>query len=389
MMKYCKILFALIYSCLTIIFLNCSKHTSESTVFTQTLIIADTLKIPVDAKTSAIHSLVKYNENKSNQEIYFVDGDNIKFYDIDRHQQVREINLPLEGPNGTQGGEQVLYISDDTIFVKGHNPLFIHQINSSGKKIKTFDLSKNTEGRVFYSNSNSTLEYYKRNLYIYLNAGISGDKIILDAPAFFSISTDNGLVSSLPFKFPLPFRDDSKQWVFIHYNPGVTLSNNELLVSFPLLDSLYAYSIPKKTIINQQSLPSNFQTRPNEVVTRSSNMNVEKAFYGQYQTTTAYNYIIKDDYRNVYYRFVLHSKEYEAKNGLIALEAIMNEKPISIQIINKELRCIGEIELPKKRFAIDDYFVGKNGLYISNNHPGNPKINENILSYSRFVLSKL
>jgi hypothetical protein len=71
------------------------------------------------------------------------------------------------------------------------------------------------------------------------------------------------------------------------------------------------------------------------------------------------------------------------------LEKLISYPPLaSIIIIDKNFRKIGELKLPQNKFLVSNAFVAKEGLYISNNHPENPQMQDNKLSFTLFELAK-
>jgi hypothetical protein len=99
-----------------------------------------------------------------------------------------------------------------------------------------------------------------------------------------------------------------------------------------------------------------------------------------------YNYLIYDEYREVFYRFVNLAMEVTPKDDL---EKLISYPPLaSIIIIDKNFRKIGELKLPQNKFLVSNAFVAKEGLYISNNHPENPQMQDNKLSFTLFELAK-
>lgn len=60
----------------------------------------------------------------------------------------------------------------------------------------------------------------------------------------------------------------------------------------------------------------------------------------------------------------------------------------SILILDKHLEVIGETLLPENQFYPEEYFVAKEGLYISENSVFNENYDENYLAYRLLRLTK-
>ena len=72
------------------------------------------------------------------------------------------------------------------------------------------------------------------------------------------------------------------------------------------------------------------------------------------------------------------------------MESMVLMKPFAIQIFNNKFELIGETDIFKaKKYNFVDCFVSKDGLYVSNNHPDNLKMNEDLLSYTLFSIIEL
>lgn len=109
----------------------------------------------------------------------------------------------------------------------------------------------------------------------------------------------------------------------------------------------------------------------------NKNYFIETPYYGE---------ILYDSYRNVYYRFARREIPITDSQGNIN---IWENKPCSIIILDEQFQKIGETLLePNKSYYPRDSFIGKKGLYISNNHPQNPALDENKLKFTIFKLTK-
>ncbi|MFO7575598.1 MAG: DUF4221 family protein [Bacteroidales bacterium] len=79
--------------------------------------------------------------------------------------------------------------------------------------------------------------------------------------------------------------------------------------------------------------------------------------------TPSHTGITYDKYRDVYYRICYHGKTTGKDDNLIQLASF---KPsYSILILDNHLEVIGETLLPENQFYPEEYFIAKEGLYIS------------------------
>src|SRR5699024_12117869 len=85
-------------------------------------------------------------------------------------------------------------------------------------------------------------------------------------------------------------------------------------------------------------------------------------------------------YRKVFYRFAFMPDD--------NIKPFSNNphQSFSIIILNKDYEIIGETKFPGNTYAHHLCFVGKKGLYISENNENNPQFDENKLVFRCFTL---
>lgn len=92
-----------------------------------------------------------------------------------------------------------------------------------------------------------------------------------------------------------------------------------------------------------------------------------------------YLWIAYDEFREVFYRMVLHRVNPES---LISLKANQYyERPSSIMVFDKNLKLKKEIKLPLKTFNPLEYFITEEGLFLAIHHFNN-SLNEKALKYA-------
>ena len=93
-----------------------------------------------------------------------------------------------------------------------------------------------------------------------------------------------------------------------------------------------------------------------------------------------------DKYRDVYYRIAEFPYEFKS-----------NESPFddpkgrefSIIIFDKDFNIIGETKFPGNKYLYKMSFVGRDGLYISENNLANPDFDEDKLVFACFKLEDI
>ena len=99
-----------------------------------------------------------------------------------------------------------------------------------------------------------------------------------------------------------------------------------------------------------------------------------------------YHNIMYDKYRDVYYRIAEFPYEFKA-----------NESPFddpkgrefSVIVFDKDFNIIGETKFPGNKYFYKMSFVGRDGLYISENNLANPEFDENKLVFACFKLEDI
>ena len=92
-----------------------------------------------------------------------------------------------------------------------------------------------------------------------------------------------------------------------------------------------------------------------------------------------------DKYRDVYYRFAEMPCEL-ADNEDPYDEFVPRVREFSVIILDKDFRIIGETKFPGKKYFYKMSFVGRDGLYISENNLANPEFDEDKLVFACFKL---
>jgi hypothetical protein len=170
-----------------------------------------------------------------------------------------------------------------------------------------------------------------------------------------------------------------KVWGVNATNFSTTYNGANFIYSFAISDSLYLVEksgslkgfLANTKLSNKSILP---MLKPN------NNYDLEYVL-----ENIQYSGIIYDKYRDVYYRFVMHPIPYKDDNGGINN---FHSKPISIVLLNKSLEIIGETKLEDNKFTLSMYFVGKEGLFVSNSNPDNNLIDENFAEFTIFKFGK-
>ena len=95
----------------------------------------------------------------------------------------------------------------------------------------------------------------------------------------------------------------------------------------------------------------------------------------------SYGGILYDEVNEVYYRMALHGVA-----DILKAEHGFDDQEISIIILDKDFNKIGESRLPKGKHNFRQWFVGPDGLYISNHHPSQLSPDSKEISFTQYKL---
>lgn len=99
-------------------------------------------------------------------------------------------------------------------------------------------------------------------------------------------------------------------------------------------------------------------------------------------TTQHYGNLFYDEYRKLIYRFAIPKIEIESADDIT--KAARNKNTFAIQIFDEKGKFLSEQLFSNSNYLIANCFVGKDGLYVSINHPDNPDIQEDKMIFELF-----
>lgn len=189
----------------------------------------------------------------------------------------------------------------------------------------------------------------------------------------------------LPMTFPPLSSRDNKR-VPIYYSTLMT--NNKFIYSFYCSHNLYLTNDHQKvTVIPAKSRYIKKDFKLTDLASGSFFKIVKSSW-----ENPGYRNFFYDTYRDVYYRFAYPGSKLDDSyktEDITVLSDIGEFKPVfPIMILNSELEVIGERLMPENTYHIWMSFVGKEGLYISTNHSGNPDFSADYLRFELFKLEK-
>jgi Domain of unknown function (DUF4221) len=355
---------------------------------TMELLPTEKLELPLDSTTS-LQANVEYYFDRESKKGYFVGRDSqakrLLFYDAERSELAFVTQFAAEGPNGVGKMCEFYVHSLDSIFLSDPPKRFC-MVDTSGSVKQVFNVrdlanrpNETVTNACAISNQNF-LPLKGQSFYFFRwPDGFATEKLVRKQPFLGQLDLITSKVEMLPAFYPALYQQHF--WSVIHMEAGITRTPQGFVFNFPASDSIYAFS-------NNKTIPyyagSRFITTPLKLVEKNHTTDLERDRpIIEQQCYAGLGY---DPYREVYYRIAWHPHDDLSNVGNIL--RIYAEKTCSIIVLDKDLNIIGETLLPRDRYFTMRWFIGPKGLYISNAHPDNPDLNEDVLSFTLFTLAE-
>lgn len=382
-----KIFSLALTTCFCLLFFSCSTNKDQN----QYSLVEnkDKLIIPIDTTISNYSTLLRYTEQGSKELIVYYNKPkhSLAMFDINDKKLLNTINFQKDGPNGVYRLIGCYVKNLDSIFVIPAYYKKVYLTDSKGSIKNIYDLTQ------FESIGENNLE----------KMDIKGDRY---SPLV--MSGNNLLIGTTPSENPL-----SPNFTKIPLGISLDIKNNKINTSFTHFPEIYTqqsfgafHSYYYTTLTDNGKMVWSYPADKNIYVTDNKGVKVEsfvtesevsdgeispciaegqEQFERYYLSNWAYDRIFYDKFRKVYYRFVLG--KYTEKRTVPTL-FMGSYKPFSIIILDESFKKVGETKLPENVHYIENAFVGKKGLYISNSHPDNPDNQEDQISFTCYELLK-
>lgn len=378
---------------LMLVFLSCQQKTESNVQYIKELVECKKITFPVDENTYYLSKSMFQFEEEGKEFLFFGNLEKhqheILIYDIATQDLHKRIPLMRTGPNGLVAVFGIKPFNDSRKFVVfQHNIGQISFIDGEGKVLKRYMVREDNGPFIGCMDAVSYFHIpsFSRDSLIYFRSdGVTQQMKNADwirTQLFASLDLKTGAIAKLPFCYPPAFNQDVDNpaggYAFSYdYN----YAHNRLVCSFTGYDSLLVTDDLKN--IRYYDGKSRYQ--------KSIRPKIEESAEGlralaKLTECPQYYSIMYDKYRDVYYRFVEFPYELKAD------EAPMGDKysrEFSIIVFDKDFNIIGETKFPGNKYFYKMCFVGKDGLYISENNLNNPEFDENKLVFACFKLEDL
>jgi hypothetical protein len=275
-----------------------------------------------------------------------------------------------EGPNGVGGVTEFYFHSFDSIFLVDRYRYLVSLADSSGLVKKSYRLKNNdsnmpdAESVLPWSNSKSRI--FLRGKFLYIPTSSDTDPFksqYKKKNLLLKLDLETGDYTAL-LGYP-EWYQDGKYWVGPdHVTPSITRLDdlNKVLVSFPLVDSVYLLDLKTEKMKPYFWMGSSNIESPVPIKYEDNQSDIARRF----QLGTDYYFSINyDPYRKEYWRLFYKQYDEESIDKMLNRESgSPNEK--SIIVYNENLERIGEFDFEKSwRGNGYDLVFFEDGAYFS------------------------
>ena len=385
------LLFISFFFILTLVSCQPSKNNNGKRQNEVELVAEKQLVFPLDEQTYYLSKSMFQFEENGKEYLHFENTRkslyNIVIFDIENRQIAKQIPLHKTGPNGLPAvfgsrpspGAQYILVAQNNISR-------ISSINDKGEVIRNYNFqTPESQFTSLHLGSYYNTPGFVKDSCLFLKIGIpKPDMKREDWPKthmFASLDLRTGKVKWVPIFYPPIFKEeyeniDGGYGFSYDYN----YKENRLICGFFGYDSLMVtddlkhirwYNAKSRYLKSMRPKLGNAMAGINSII--------------EFCETPKYWHIMYDKYRNVYYRFA------EMPYKLAPNESPYDEpkgKEFSVIVLNKDFEIIGETRFPGKKYFYKMSFVGREGLYISENNLENPQFDENKLVFTCFKIKK-
>lgn len=308
----------------------------------------------------------------------------ILFYEMESGEQVKKVSVYEEGANAVHGlfGHYVAGLN--SIFLTCTGGHILYHINSEGEILGKYEYGITDENQplsIYYFCSYIHQPAIMLDSLLYLPQSMIYQEMDGDAwantPICAFMDTLNKKVTNLPLKYPILFREKTPIMSTINVGYSCEFDGKNFIYAFMKSDSLIVTS--DHITANKYNAKSRYidgvKCIPNP---GNDMMSIEREGCAQ----AMYWHFVYDKYRDVYYRFVFFPCNLDPKDNPLDLAVVRQE--FSVMVLSKDFEVIGETKFPKNKYLPKMFFIGKEGLYISENNPYSENFDENKLIFSCF-----
>ena len=353
------------------------------------------ISLPVDENTYYLSKSIFHFEDQGKEFLSFGNqskrqyATEIIIYDLNSQDIYKRFPLLREGPNAIPAAYGAVPLGSPDVFIYYQNNMRkITLSDGDGQVIRRYQIVS-PDGKPVYIPEGLSYAHYPSFMIdsvIYF-AQRSGKPSVMrnewkTIPMFAMMNLKDGKISRSSLCFPSIFDMDVKDITtgneFVYdYN----YKDKRLVCAFIEFDSLLVTDDMKN--VRWYNGKSRYLKKMRPILKEGVDgfMGIKEAV-----EAASYSHIMYDKYRDIYFRFA------EMPCELGANEYVYNDakaREFSVIIFDKDFRIIGETKFPGNKYFYKMSFIGRDGLYISENNEANPEFDENKLVFACFGLQDL
>ena len=374
--------------------LSCQQKADVSnTQYIKDLIETHKLTLPVDENTYYMSKSMFQFEENNKEYLYFGNFQKrqyeILIYDLEAQNLYKRIPLLKEGPNGVPNVSGCKPFEDsNTYFLFQHHLRRLSIINDQGELLRYYPV-KLPEGQFTHCNDGWSYFYnpsFCVDSIVYFYHGLNKAQMKThewkDVSMFTYLNMKNGEVGPLPIHYPSIFDHDVENPAGgFKFSYDYNYEQNKLVCSFTGYDSLMVSDDLQN--VRWYNGKSRYMESIRPILYEASGGIQSLA---KLKERGKYHNLMYDRYRDVYYRIA--ELPYEFKQNESPFDDPRGRE-FSIIIFDKDFNIIGETKFPGNKYFYKMSFVGRDGLYISENNLANPEFDEDKLVFACFKLEDI
>ena len=366
---------------------GCEKDEKGKAIVLKKLVqSSNSIRIPIDSLTDNRSMQLAYHQGSKGWFFNLNPKTNeIQMYDMENKTLHKRLRFSVEG-NNSVGRIFSFYIHKlDSIFLFQQFSPNIYLTDTSGsvrKKITVQVPEMHTSPFVHLTYFSSPAVLVGEDVVVKTRPADVHNQITNDVLSkrhlTYSINLNNGETELLSHKFPNNYLVDGYRFFDFSFAKGL----DKWVYSFHSDHDLY-YSDARNTSLASVTAKSNYINGFRNFDLSGS----REENYRYFASAPNYKSIFYDKFKNVYYRVCYPEIELTSEEEIMKYRFV--PKMFSILILDSELNVIGETLFEKEKFLPDNLFITEAGVYLSKNHPDNPDLEEDYLSFALFELLDL
>ena len=349
------------------------------------------ITLPIDERTYFLSKSIFQFEEDGKEYLHFENSQKgmyeIVTFDLEKQDVHRRLPIQSEGPNGIPAMFGSRPYPDSKNYLIFQSTAFrISQMDGIGNVIQNYQLK--SPGRFVRAMLASFCYFptFVRDSVLYFDQPVASRKKrnLENYPLFAGLDLRTGELGFASLYFPTTFDGD-----YSHISSGdrftydYNYNKDRLVCSFLESDSIMVtddlsnvkwYNAKSRFLKSMTPYINDMKEDVNDII--------------RYEEAPKYWHLMYDKYRDVYYRFAEMPCEL-AKDEDPYSEFAPKAREFSVIILDKDFRIIGETKFPGNKYFYKMSFVGRDGLYISENNLANPEFDEDKLVFACFKLKDL